>query len=99
LKRYNFIQYKLNHQTYYGDIKMKELLFGLTALLVATTVSAETTNDATEVKSVDYSKYCYYADVEYPAGSIMEQAGRTVQCVRKGESSDLVWEEYQRNQL
>ncbi len=78
---------------------MKGLLFGLTALLVATTVSAETANDATEVKSVDYSKYCYYADVEYSAGSIMEQAGRKVQCVRNAESSDLVWEEYQRNQL
>lgn len=78
---------------------MKGLLLGLTALLVASTVSAETTNDTTDAKPVDFSKYCYYSDVEYSAGSIMEQAGRKVQCVRKAESSDLVWEEYQRNQL
>ncbi|WP_423186528.1 DUF1496 domain-containing protein [Alishewanella sp. d11] len=78
---------------------MKGLLLGLTALLVVTTVSAETTNDISDAKPVDFSKYCYYADVEYSAGSIMEQAGRKVQCVRKAESSDLVWEEYQRNQL
>ena len=78
---------------------MKGLLLGLTALLVATTVSAETTIDTNDAKPVDFSKYCYYADVEYSAGSIMEQAGRKVQCVRKAESTDLVWEEYQRNQL
>ncbi|MDP4983781.1 DUF1496 domain-containing protein [Pseudoalteromonas tunicata] len=78
---------------------MKGLLLGLAALLVAITVNAETTDDTTDVKVVDYSKYCYYADVEYSAGSIMEQAGRKVQCVRQAESSDLVWKEYQRNQL
>lgn len=78
---------------------MKGLLLGLTALLVATTVSAGTTNETNNAKPVDFSKYCYYADVEYSAGSIMEQAGRKVQCVRKAESSDLVWEEYQRNKL
>jgi hypothetical protein len=78
---------------------MKGLLLGLTALLVATTVSAEATNETNDAKPVDFSKYCYYADVEYSAGSIMEQAGSKVQCVRKAESSDLVWQEYQRNQL
>ncbi|WNO59432.1 DUF1496 domain-containing protein [Rheinheimera sp. MMS21-TC3] len=78
---------------------MKGLLLGLASLLVTITVNAETTNDTTDVKAVDYSKYCYYADVEYSAGSIMEQAGRKVQCARKAESSDLVWSEYQRNQL
>ena len=78
---------------------MKGLLLGLTALLVAITVSAETTNETNDAKPVDFSEYCYYADVEYSAGSIMEQAGRKVQCVRKAESSDLVWQDYQRNQL
>lgn len=78
---------------------MKGLLLGVTALLVATTVSAENTNDTTDAKPVDYSKYCYYADVEYSAGSIMEQAGRKVQCVLKADSTDLVWKEYERNQV
>jgi|GEM_PF-2753742 len=78
---------------------MKGLLLGLTALLVAATVGAETINDTNDAKPVDFSKYCYYADEEYSAGSIMEQAGRKVQCVQKAERSDLVWKEYQRNQL
>lgn len=78
---------------------MKELLLGLTTFLVATIVSAETTNVTFDADTVDFSKYCYYADVEYSAGSIMEQAGHKVQCVRQTESSDLVWKKYQPNLL
>lgn len=76
---------------------MKGLLFGFTALLVATTANAKTSNDATDVKPVDHSKYCYYSDIEYSAGSIMVQSGRKMQCVRKAENTDLVWREYERN--
>lgn len=77
---------------------MKGLLFGFAALVAVTTVHAETRNESTDAKAEDYSKYCYYADVEYSLGSIMEQAGRKVKCVRKEESTHLVWQEYERNQ-
>lgn len=78
---------------------MRGLLFGFAALLVSTTANAEITSNNTDAKPVDHSKYCYYSDIEYSAGSIMEQAGRKMQCVRKEESTDLVWKEYYRKQL
>ena len=75
------------------------MLFGFTALLIVTTANAETSSDIADVKPVDHSKYCYYSDIEYSAGSIMEQSGRKMQCVLKAGSTDLVWKEYERNQL
>lgn len=74
---------------------MKVLLLGFAAILVATIANAETTSDSGDVKPVDHAKYCYYADVEYSAGSIMQQSGRKVQCVRKAPNTDLVWQEYE----
>lgn len=47
-------------------------------------------------KPVDNSKYCYYKDLEYSPGALMEQAGQTMKCVRsaekvKGEVA-LIWQ-------
>ncbi|MEO3866487.1 DUF1496 domain-containing protein [Rheinheimera fenheensis] len=78
---------------------MKRPLLGFAVMLVASAVNAEPTSNTTDIKPVDHTQYCYYADVEYSAGSIMEQSGIKMQCVRKMESNDLVWQEYEFNQL
>ncbi len=47
-------------------------------------------------KPIDNSKYCYYKDLEYSPGALMEQAGQTMRCVKSAKKvegkAQLIWQ-------
>jgi len=78
---------------------MNKLLLTLLVIFTAPPSFADESNSPiVHKKTIDETKYCYYADLEYSKGAEMKQNGKKKKCVSISDSK-FEYEEKDKNNL